>query len=83
VAPYRHEFRNSQTTAASVPAGAPSWVTAELIAQTMLVWQPYYENPLTIDDALAMIMSVAVLWETFAGERRHETICRPGPRQQP
>ncbi len=68
---------------AVVPAGAPAWVTAELISKTILVWQPFYENPLTSDDALAMIMNVAVLWDTFAGECRHETVRCPGPRQQP
>ena len=30
-----------------VPAGTPDWITAELIAQTIRVWQPYYAAVLT------------------------------------
>ena len=42
-----------------VPAGAPSWVTQELIDRTIRVWQPYYKAMLSADDALAMILNVA------------------------
>ncbi len=66
-----------------VPAGAPAWVTAELIAQTIQTWQRYYEEPLTSGDALAMIMNVALLCDSLHGEQRHEAVRRPGPRQQP
>lgn len=44
-----------------VPAGAPSWITGELIQQTLRVWQPYYATPLTLDDALAMLLNVGRL----------------------
>ncbi len=80
---HNHEIRDGQQAVVAVPAGAPSWITADLIARTIQVWQPFYENPLTIDDALAMIMNVAVLFEKLAGERHHEAVRRPGPRQQP
>jgi hypothetical protein len=50
----------------SVPAGAPSWVTAELIGETIRVWQPYYADRLTVDDALAMILNVAGLCDVLA-----------------
>jgi hypothetical protein len=83
MARHNHEIRDIQPEAMSVPAGAPPWVTADLIARTVRVWQPFYESPLTIEDALAMIMNVAVLFETFARERHHETIRRPGSGQQP
>jgi len=80
---HNRETRDSQPAAVTVPAGAPSWITADLIARTIQVWQPFYENPLTTEDALEMIMNVAVLFENLAGERHHETVRRPGPRQQP
>ena len=48
----------------TVPPGVPRWVTAELLAETIRVWQPYYSEPLTAEDALAMILSVGQL---FAG----------------
>lgn len=41
-----------------VPAGAPAWITADLIADTIATWQPYYADPLTLEDALAILLSV-------------------------
>ncbi len=52
-----------------VPPGAPSWVTPELIADTLRVWQPYYPTPLTTDDAFEMIMNVGRLFDVLF-ERR-------------
>jgi len=45
------------------PAGAPEWVTEELIAQTLEVWQPLADRVLTPDDALAMLINVCQLFE--------------------
>jgi hypothetical protein len=50
----------------SVPAGAPAWVTLELIEQTIRVWQPYYADPLTSDAALAIIQSVGRMIEVLS-----------------
>ncbi len=44
-----------------VPAGVPSWISAELIQLTLSIWQPYYATPLTLDDALAMLLNVGRL----------------------
>lgn len=44
-----------------VPQGAPAWVTPELIAHTLRVWQRYYAEPLKPEDALAMILGVTEL----------------------
>ena len=51
-----------------VPPGAPSWVTAELIAETLRVWQPYYRTPLTPEDALEMIIGVGQLFDVLYGK---------------
>jgi len=48
-----------------VPDGAPTWVTQELIADTVKTWQPYYEAQLTVDDALAILLSVARLFDAL------------------
>lgn len=44
-----------------VPAGAPSWVTVELLNETLRVWQPYYDTPLRVDDALEILLQSAAL----------------------
>ena len=43
----------------SVPDGAPDWVTPELIHETIRVFQFFYPQRLTADDALEMILNVA------------------------
>ena len=50
---------------ASVPSGAPNWVTSELIVDTIETWQPYYAAPLTADDALEILLSVANLMDVL------------------
>jgi hypothetical protein len=50
----------------TVPAGAPAWVTAELLEHTLRVWQPKYNVPLTPDDALAIILNVGRLFEVLS-----------------
>ena len=46
----------------NVPAGVPSWITADLILQTLKVFQPRYPTPLTLDDAVAMLLTVGRLF---------------------
>ena len=41
--------------APDLPPGLPGWVTADLLALTLEVWQPYYADPLTVEDAAAML----------------------------
>ena len=45
-----------------LPAGAPDWITAELIEATIRVWQPYYEEVLTPEEAVTMILTVGRLF---------------------
>jgi hypothetical protein len=47
---------------ATVPAGTPEWITPELIERTIEVWQPYYEEVLTPEEAVTMIQSVGRLY---------------------
>ena len=56
----------SKLEAFQPPAGAPTWVTAELIEKTIRVWQRFYEAPLTVDDALGIILNVSGLVEVFS-----------------
>lgn len=56
-------------TAFQPPSGAPSWISDELIAHTISVWQPYYLAPLTTEDALAIILNVAGLVDVLSQGR--------------
>ena len=49
-----------------VPNGAPDWVTVELITYTIEVWQPYYRDRLTADDALEMLLNAGQLLRVLA-----------------
>jgi hypothetical protein len=44
-----------------VPPGAPDWITGELLAETIRVWQPDYEKTLTTEDALEILLNVGNL----------------------
>lgn len=50
----------------TVPAGTPDWITSELIAATIRVWQPYYKATLTPEEAVTMILDVGRLFETLS-----------------
>jgi hypothetical protein len=54
-----------------IPAGAPPWVTEEEIAETIWVWQPFYEQPLTEDDALEILVNVRSLLDVFVQGHRN------------
>lgn len=66
-----------------VPAGAPSWVTEELIELTLKTWQPFYPNQLIEQDALEMIMGVDQLFGIVSRDKSNEKIRRTGKSQQP
>jgi hypothetical protein len=57
-----------QRTDDSVPSGAPAWITGELIARTIEVWQPYYSEPLSADDAMLMLINVGQVLRTVSNE---------------
>ena len=51
-----------------VPRGAPSWITKELIEDTLRVWGPKYEQrgeTLTPDDALEILINVTELYDVL------------------
>jgi hypothetical protein len=65
------------------PDGIPSWITHELIALTLKVWQKRTTKALSREDAVIMLMSVGRLLGILAGSEHHEKLRRPGPSQQP
>ena len=50
---------------AVVPPGAPSWVKADRIAETIRVWQPRYQELLTPDDALEILLNARNLLDVL------------------
>jgi hypothetical protein len=48
--------------ASIVPAGTPDWITAELIEHTIRVWQPFYREVVTPEEAVTMILNVGRLY---------------------
>jgi hypothetical protein len=44
--------REDSESVPDVPAGAPKWVTAELVERTIKIWQRFYATPLTVDEGL-------------------------------
>lgn len=66
-----------------IPAGAPVWVTLELITLTIRVWQPYYTEVLTPEIALQMILGVGQLFHVLSSGSQHEAISGPGSGEQP
>ena len=68
---------------ATVPAGAPPWITLELIEHTLRVWQPFYESQLISEDALEIILSVDRVSDLLSSGGSHETIRSPGSCEQP
>lgn len=57
--------RSVAVPTASLPPGAPAWVTAELLADTIAMWQPYYSEPLTDQAALELVLGVGRLFEAL------------------
>ena len=82
VAPVDRRVDSDAATARAVPAGLPAWITADLIAETLRVWQPYYSEPLTAKDAIGILLNVGNLFGVLSGVNKHETVCRIGTGQQ-
>lgn len=71
--------QTSEPDEVRVPAGAPAWVTAELIKHTLRVWQPFYEHPLTTQDALTMILSTGRIVEALTESAPESSSDENGP----
>ena len=60
--------RKATASGAGVPPGAPRWVTAELIQETIEVWQPHSPERLTEQDALDILLNVTQLFDLLGGK---------------
>lgn len=46
--------------------GTPAWITPKLARRTLETWQPLYKKPLTLDDAVTILISVGRLFEVLS-----------------
>jgi hypothetical protein len=46
---------------AGLPAGSPDWITPALFVDTATTWQPFYEQQLTHDEVLGILLAVGRL----------------------
>jgi hypothetical protein len=67
----------SSSLTSSLPAGAPAWVTEELLSDTIVAWQPYYAEDLTADDALKILLAAGRLFDAL-GDAQDEEKQVPG-----
>jgi hypothetical protein len=54
--------------AIAVPPGTPDWITADLIRLTLKVWQKHYKEPLSIQDAVTIVLNAGQLFGVLARE---------------
>jgi len=57
-----HDCRVVGGATSIVPDGAPDWITAELVELTIRVWQPFYDEVVTPEEAVTMILNVGRLY---------------------
>jgi len=49
-----------------VPHSAPDWITAELVELTIRVWQPFYDDVITPEEAVTMILNAGRLYDVLS-----------------
>jgi hypothetical protein len=64
----KHGDRKPPEARVAIPSGTPAWITAELLAMTIRVWQPYYAERLSPQDAVTIVQSVGRLFGILSRE---------------
>lgn len=59
---------SGQLPGPGVPVGAPDWVTAELVAETLETWEPHYGRRLTDAEAVDILRAVGDLADLMQGQ---------------
>lgn len=62
----QHDCQNREDANSIVPAGAPDWITPELVEATIRVWQPYYADVISPEEAVTMILDVGRLFDALS-----------------
>lgn len=61
----RHQREAVKNWFSVVPPGAPKWITGDEIEDTLRVWQRYYRQLLTADDALEILVNTRNLLDVL------------------
>ncbi|MFO0858343.1 MAG: hypothetical protein U0640_13425 [Phycisphaerales bacterium] len=51
-----------------VPPGTPAWITPDLVELTLKVWQKHYDKPLSIQDAVTIVLNAGQMFGALARE---------------
>lgn len=73
-----HTTADTSAAASTMPAGMPSWITAELVQLTIKVWQPFYRVQLTIEEAVQIILNAGRLFGVLGVDRGRRRVDDPG-----
>ena len=81
--PLNRQQARDEPQSVRVPAGAPEWVTPELIEHTRKIWQPFYDHQLIPDQIVEIIMGVGRMFEVLSIGDDHEAVRRTCESEQP
>src|ERR1700689_4870544 len=59
---------------AAVLRGPPSWITPDLIRNTLTTWQPYYKQRLTAEDAYEILTNTGRLFKVLSEKPKSKPI---------
>jgi hypothetical protein len=49
-----------------LPPGTPKWITMDLVRRTVEVWQPHYSEPISIEEAVAILTRMGQLFTVLS-----------------
>ena len=64
--PRKEVYEDAEPLLRELPRGTPTWITPELVELTRKVWQPYYDEPLTVEDAITILRNAGGLLDALA-----------------
>jgi hypothetical protein len=62
------KLRSPPEPAVVLPPGTPAWITLALVQQTIRTWQPFYDSPLTLEDAVGILANMGRLFKVLSKE---------------
>jgi hypothetical protein len=84
----REQRADAGAPVASLPAATPGWITPDLVAYTIRVWQPRYPSTLSTEDAIDIISGAARLLRVLCSggpdeHRKEQEVRRTGAGELP